>query len=80
MAKRGRVPPMITNVKSQPCKGCTKRHPKCHVDCPEYADMKAEIAAFRAMQAEYDINNAVTAGSKKVSLNKDKTKGVTNYK
>lgn len=31
-----------------PCRGCAKRRPVCHDDCPAYASFKAELEAVRA--------------------------------
>lgn len=32
---------------SSPCKNCTKRHYKCHVDCPEYLASKEETEKLK---------------------------------
>lgn len=41
-----------------PCYKCSKRHLKCHSDCPDYADWQAEqakINAARKKDIETDI-------------------------
>ena len=58
-----------------PCKGCEKRHLKCHGSCPEYLEYKrirdkgrqAEQAGYEAHQFRYD---GIIKGVKKRKLPK----------
>lgn len=46
-----------------PCRGCDRRHERCHSDCKEYKDFRAEVdrrnnARRKALDLEYALDNA----------------------
>ncbi len=43
------------------CYGCTKRHPLCWSDCPEYQRMRADIEAKRAKERAESACSTYTA-------------------
>lgn len=47
------------NGVSSPCKGCTKRHTKCHSKCPEYkayAEENKRIREAKQRDSHMDFN------------------------
>ena len=50
-----------------PCYGCENRHTRCHVDCPDYADFRADRAKHNERRkTEIAVENDLRAAKKRI--------------